>query len=56
MPGAPPAPESIPGSRLVAAIVQAPSGSWFFKMTGPDETVKVAAAELDKMVDSASPN
>jgi hypothetical protein len=56
MPGAPPAPESIPGSRLVGAILQAPSGSWFFKMTGPDATVKAAATELDKMVDSARPN
>jgi hypothetical protein len=56
MPGAPAGPTTVPGSRLVAAIVQAPSGSWFFKMTGPDETVKEAAAELDRMVDSARPN
>jgi hypothetical protein len=54
MPGAPTAPAR-PGWRLVGAIVEAPSGSWFFKLTGPDATVKAAAAELDAMVDSARP-
>jgi hypothetical protein len=55
MPGAAPAPSSLPGSRLLGAIVEAPSGEWFFKMTGPDATVKSAAQEFDAMVDSARP-
>ena len=45
-----------PGWRLVGAIVEAPSGAWFFKLTGPNATVKAAAPELDAMLDSASPN
>jgi hypothetical protein len=53
--GAGSGPATFPGSRLIGAIVQAPSGLWFFKMTGPDVTVAAAAAELDKMVDSARP-
>jgi hypothetical protein len=48
-------PDTFPGSRLIGAIVQAPSGLWFFKLTGPDKTVSAAAAALDKMVDSARP-
>jgi hypothetical protein len=40
------------GARMVGAIVEAPSGLWFFKLTGPDATVKAAAHELDAMVDS----
>jgi hypothetical protein len=49
------APSSGPhaGYRLVGEIVEAPSGLWFFKMTGPDATVKSAAKELDALVDSA---
>jgi hypothetical protein len=41
-----------PDSRLIGAIVQVPSGEWFFKMTGPDATVKAAGSEFDAMVDS----
>jgi hypothetical protein len=52
MPGGPAAPSSTPRFRLVGAIVRAPSGLWFFKMTGPDATVKAAAPELDTMIDS----
>jgi hypothetical protein len=55
MPSMPPSPPR-PGSRLVGDIVEAPSGFWFFKMTGPDATVKAAARELDALVDSALPN
>lgn len=52
MPGAPPAPSTLPGARLVGAIVEAPSGSWFFKLTGPDSTVRAAAPELDALLRS----
>jgi hypothetical protein len=52
MPGAPSAATTLQGARLVGAIVDAPSGLWFFKLTGPDATVRAAAAELDAMVAS----
>jgi len=51
MPGAGDGTEQ-PSSRLIGAIVQLPSGEWFFKMTGPDATVKAASAEFDTMIDS----
>ena len=54
MPGGPGAPPR-PGSRLTGAIVEAPSGLWFFKLTGPDATVKASDAELDALVDSCRP-
>ncbi len=41
--------------RLVGAIVEAPSGTWFFKLTGPDATVKAASKEMDALVDSMHP-
>jgi hypothetical protein len=44
------------GWRLVGDIVEAPSGLWFFKMTGPDATVKAAAKELDGLIDSVRPS
>jgi hypothetical protein len=54
MPGAAPtSPHS--AWRLVGAIVEAPSGSWFFKLTGPDATVKAATKEMDAFVDSMRP-
>jgi hypothetical protein len=52
--GSPSAPR--PGSRLVGEIVEAPSGPWFFKLTGPDATVKAAGTELDALVDSIRPS
>jgi hypothetical protein len=56
MPGMPAAPATKPGWRLVGAIVETPSGLWFFKLTGPDATVKKAAPELDALIASASPH
>jgi hypothetical protein len=55
MPGMTSAPTSKPGWRLLGAIVEAPSGLWFFKLTGPDATVKAAAAEFDAMIATAWP-
>jgi hypothetical protein len=49
--GGPPAAE-IPNARLVGAIVEAPSGLWFFKLTGPDATVRASAREFDGMIDT----
>lgn len=54
MPGTPPT--SAQGSwRLIGAIVEAPSGTWFFKLTGPDATVKAAGKEMDALIDSFRP-
>jgi hypothetical protein len=51
MPDSPPR----PGYRLVGDIVEAPSGLWFFKLTAPDATAKVAGKELDGLVESIRP-
>ncbi|HEU4533888.1 MAG TPA: hypothetical protein VFS00_07205, partial [Polyangiaceae bacterium] len=40
------------GYRLVGAVVEAPNGLWFFKMTGPEATVKGAEPEFEKLVGS----
>jgi hypothetical protein len=53
MPGASPAMSTEQGARLIGAIVEAPSGLWFFKLTGPDATVRAAAPEIDALIDSA---
>jgi hypothetical protein len=52
MPGAPSAPAALDHARLIGAIVEAPSGLWFFKLTGPDATVKSAATDFDAMMSS----
>jgi len=56
MPSMPSSGPPRPGWRLVGDIVEAPSGLWFFKMTGPDATVKAAGKELDALVDSVRPS
>jgi hypothetical protein len=48
-------PTKKPGWRLIGAIVEAPSGLWFFKMTGPDLTVRSGAREFEDMVRSTRP-
>ena len=55
MPSAPAAPSPHTAYRLAGAIVEAPSGFWFFKVTGPEATVKAAMKELDALVDSSHP-
>jgi hypothetical protein len=40
------------GYRLLGAIVEAPGGNVFFKLTGPAATVAAAQAELDALVAS----
>ena len=49
------APASKPGWRMLAAILESPSGLWFFKLTGPDLTVRVGAQQFEDMVRSARP-
>jgi hypothetical protein len=38
--------------RLLAAIVEAPSGMWFFKLTGGDETVLSARSAFEQLLRS----
>jgi hypothetical protein len=51
MPGAP-AVAAKANQRLVGAIVDAPSGLWFFKATGPEATIKAAEPAFDAMIAS----
>jgi hypothetical protein len=56
MPNRPdPTPANKPGWRLLGAILEAPSGLWFFKLIGPDLTVRMAARPFEDMVRSARP-
>ncbi len=41
-----------PGFRLVGAIVAAPGGSVFFKLTGPGATVAAARSDFDSLIAS----
>ena len=50
MPGGPTTPKN--DYALFGAIVEAPEGAWFFKMTGPMATVKKAREEFTAMLDS----
>lgn len=41
-----------PGYMLMAAIVEGPDANWFFKFTGPEETVRANAEQFQALVDS----
>lgn len=41
-----------PGFMLQGAIVQGPDSNWFFKFTGPEETVKANAEQFASLVQS----
>jgi hypothetical protein len=41
---------------LIGAIIETPSGTYFFKLTGPSKTVKQAKAEFYKLLDSIKPS
>ncbi len=43
-----------PGYRLLGAIVEAPEGPVFFKLTGPAKTVAAANADFEKLIRSVS--
>lgn len=43
------------GFALAGAIVEAPGGLHFFKLTGPTKTVRAARSELDALVASIKP-
>jgi hypothetical protein len=53
MPGAPAGAKENYG--LLAGIVEAPTGSYFFKMTGPQKTVRGARDAFYKLLDSVKP-
>jgi hypothetical protein len=42
------------GYGLLGAIVEAPSGAYFFKLTGPEATVKAARKSFYQLLDSVS--
>lgn len=44
-----------PGYRLLGAIVEGPEGSVFFKLTGPENTVKSAKGGFDALLQSVKP-
>lgn len=50
MPMQPAAPQ--PGYALLGAIVEGPDANWFYKMTGPEETVVGATEAFRAMIDS----
>jgi hypothetical protein len=43
-----------PGFTLLGAIVQTPAKGYFFRMVGPDKTVKAAGKGFDAMIGSMS--
>ncbi|HYP90675.1 MAG TPA: hypothetical protein VEQ59_21035 [Polyangiaceae bacterium] len=45
-----------PDYGLLGGIVEAPSGAYFFKLTGPSKTVKQARADFYKLLDSVKPS
>lgn len=47
--------EAQPGSRLLGAVIEGKGGPWFFKITGPDATVKDAQPAFVKMLKGLRP-
>ena len=43
-----------PNFRMIAAVVETPGGSYFFKMTGPQRTVESARAAFFSLLDSVN--
>lgn len=54
-PNSPAPPPRKPRFRVLGAVVESPGGMWFFKITGPDETVKSARGPFHTMIDSIKP-
>ena len=50
MPGGPSKPT--PGYGLLGAIVETPAGNYFFKLTGPEKTVKAAQRTFFALLES----
>src|SRR5262245_6712029 len=49
-PGAPATAKS--GYRLLAAVIEGKGGPWFFRIVGPDATVKAAKSSFDALLES----
>jgi hypothetical protein len=45
--------EAQPNSRLLGAVVEGPGGPWFFKATGPEETLAGARGAFVEMIKGA---
>jgi hypothetical protein len=43
-----------PHFRMIAAVVETPAGSYFFKLTGPEKTVESARASYFALLDSVN--
>ena len=50
MPGQPAGPKS--DYAMIASVVETPSGSYFFKLTGPAKTIKSQKAAYMTLLDS----
>lgn len=50
MPGRPTEPKA--NYAMLGAIVEVPTGNWFFKLTGPKATVSKARADFNGLIDS----
>lgn len=46
-------PSPVPGSRLLGAVVEGEGGPWFFKVTGPAMTVRLAMPDFVQMLAGA---
>jgi hypothetical protein len=53
MPGQPSKPKA--GYALIGAIVDAPTGAYFFKLTGPKATVAAARERFYQFLDTVKP-
>jgi hypothetical protein len=40
------------GWRLLAAVIEGPGGPWFWRLTGPDATVKAAKPQFEALLSS----
>lgn len=47
---------SRPDWRMLGAIVEGPGGPWFFKATGPSETILGAKPDFDALIGSLEPH
>jgi hypothetical protein len=47
-------PTKKPNFRMIAAVVETPAGSYFFKLTGPQKTVESAKAAFMALLDSVN--
>ena len=44
--------EALPDHMLLGAIAEGPDANWFFKLTGPQQTVAAAKDDFRQMIES----